>query len=127
LIRGDLSAASRRIEEEAVPCLQGKALRRVMAGATLLYSTVYGEPCTLEIRANGDLAGVAGYAGEDCDQGHWWLEDDRWYRQWRQWAYGEAAGYRVVIDGGQVRFYGEDGFLVDAAVLTRPAAARRRE
>jgi len=127
LIRGDLSAASRRIEEEAVPFLQGKALRRAMAGATLLYSTVYGEPCTLEIRTNGDLVGVAGYAGEDCDQGHWWLEGDRWYRQWREWAYGEAAGYTVVIDGGQVRFYGEDGFLVDAAVLTRPPTVRRRE
>src|SRR3546814_19825936 len=81
-----------------------------MAGASLLYSTVYGAPCTLEINADGNLAGTAGYAGEDCDSGHWWLEDDRWYRQWRQWAYGEATGYEVVGDGDQMRFYGEDGF-----------------
>src|SRR3546814_3369899 len=79
-----------------------------MAGASLLYSTVYGAPCTLEINADGNLAGTAGYAGEDCDRGHWWLEDDRWYRQWRQWAYGEATGYAVVVDGDQMRVYGEE-------------------
>ena len=125
LVRGDLSPSSRRIEDEAAVPLRGKALRRAMAGASLLYSTVYGAPCTLEIHADGDLAGTAGYAGEDCDRGHWWIEDDRWYRQWRQWAYGEATGYSVVVDGDQVRFFGEDGFLADTAVLTRWPSRRR--
>lgn len=127
LLRGDLAPAPRRIEEENVAPLRGKALRRAIAGCTLLYRTVYGEPCTLEIGADGDLVGTAGYAGEDCDRGHWWLEDDRWYRRWRQWAYGEAAGYTLVIDGDQVRFYGDDGLLADTAVLTRRAAARPRK
>src|SRR3546814_1276616 len=56
LVRGDLSPSSRRIEDEAVAPLRGKALRRAMAGASLLYSTVYGAPCTLEINADGNLA-----------------------------------------------------------------------
>lgn len=127
LVRDDPSPSSRRIQDEQGPPLGGRALRRTMAGATLLYRTVYGEPCTLEIHADGNLVGTAGYAGEDCDQGHWWLQGDRWYRQWRQWAYGEAAGYAVVVDGDQIRFYGEDGVMVDAAVLTRPIPSRRRD
>ncbi|WP_386068215.1 PLP-dependent aminotransferase family protein [Tahibacter sp. UC22_41] len=127
LVRGDLSPSSRRMEDESIAPLQGKALRRAMAGATLLYSTVYGVPCTLEIHADGNLVGTAGYAGEDCDRGHWWLEGDRWYRQWRQWAYGEASGYAVIVDGDQIRLYGEDGFLADTAVMTRRTTARRRE
>ncbi|WP_334178921.1 PLP-dependent aminotransferase family protein [Pseudoxanthomonas sp.] len=127
LVRDDPSPSSRRIQDEREPPLGGRALRRTMAGATLLYRTVYGEPCTLEIHADGNLVGTAGYAGEDCDQGHWWLQGDRWYRQWRQWAYGEAAGYAVVVDGDQIRFYGEDGVMVDAAVLTRPIPSRRRD
>lgn len=127
LVRGDLSPSSRRIEAESVAPLQGKALQRTMAGASWLYSTVYGAPCTLEIHADGNLVGTAGYSGEDCDRGHWWLEGDRWYRQWRQWAYGEASGYAVVVDGDQIRLYGEDGFLADTAVMTRKASARRRE
>ena len=127
LVRGDLSPSSRRIEGESVAPLHGKALQRAMAGATLLYSTVYGVPCTLEVRADGNLIGTAGYSGEDCDQGHWWLEGDRWYRQWRHWAYGEASGYAVVVDGDQIRLYGEDGFLADTAVMTRRSPTRRRE
>src|SRR3546814_17546375 len=53
LVRGDLSPSSRRIEDEAVAPLRGKALRRAMAGASLLYSTVYGAPCPLDINAAG--------------------------------------------------------------------------
>lgn len=126
LLRGDLSPSSRRIEDDSVAPLRGKALRSAIAGASLLYSTVYGEPCTLEILADGNLSGTAGYAGEDCDRGHWWIEGDRWYRQWRQWAYGEPSGYAVVVDGDQLRWYGEDGFLADTAVLIRPAKRRAR-
>ena len=125
LVRGDLSPTSRRIEDDPVAILQGKALRRALAGSALLYNTVYGEPCTLEIHADGNLSGSAGYAGEDCDRGHWWIEGDRWYRQWQQWAYGEAAGYALVLDGDQLRLYGEDGFQVDTAVLIRPPKRRR--
>ncbi len=126
LVRGDLSPSSRRIEDDPVAPLQGKALRRAMAGASWLYSTVYGEPCTLDIHADGNLSGTAGYAGEDCDRGHWWIEGDRWYRQWQQWAYGEVSGYAVVLDGEQIRLYGEDGFQADTAVLIR-APKRRKE
>lgn len=126
LVRGDLSPASRRIEDDAVPALRGKALQRAMAGATLLYNTVYGEPCALELRADGDLVGTAGYADEDRDRGHWWIQDDRWYRQWRQWAYGEAVGFAVVVDGDHLRFYAEDGFMADTAVITRPPRPRAR-
>ena len=126
LVRGDLSPSSRRIEDDPVPPLQGKALRRTLAGSALLYNTVYGAPCTLEIHADGNLAGTSGYAREDCDRGHWWIEGERWYRQWRQWAYGEASGYAVVLDGDQIRFYSEDGFLADTALLIKPPKQRAR-
>src|SRR3546814_8843186 len=53
LVSGDLSSDSRRIEDEAVEPLRGKALQRAMAGTTLLYSPVYGEPFTLELRSIG--------------------------------------------------------------------------
>lgn len=119
LIRGDLSPASRRIEDDAQSPLRGAALRRKMAGATLLYSTVYGDPATLEVRANGELAGSAGYAGEDCDQGRWWVEGDHWYRQWQRWAYAEVTGFRIVIDGDQLRWYADDGLLADTAIILR--------
>jgi len=115
-----------RLEHDPVKPLHGRALRTAMSGIRLLYNTVYGEPCTLELRADGEMAGVAGASGEDCDQGRWWIEGDVWFRQWRQWAYGEAAGFTVVIEGSQLRWYSADGLLVDTAVIIRaPGRAGR--
>lgn len=119
LIRGDLSSAPRQLDDEPIAPLRGAALRRAIVGATLLYNTVYGDPATLEVHATGDLVGTAGYAGEDCDRGRWWIEDGRWHRQWQRWAYAEVSAYRIVVDGDQLRWYGDDGLLADTAVITR--------
>ncbi|MEP6882449.1 MAG: PLP-dependent aminotransferase family protein [Dokdonella sp.] len=119
LVRGDLAATPRQLDDEEITPLRGAALRRAMSGATLLYNTVYGDPATLELRADGELIGTAGYAGEDCDRGRWWIEGDRWHRQWQRWAYAEVSAYRMVLDGDQLRLYGDDGLLADTAVITR--------
>ena len=124
LIRGDLATAPRQLGGETIASLRGAALRRTMAGATLLYNTVYGEPATLEVRADGELVGTAGYAGEDCDRGRWWIEGDLWHRQWQRWAYAEVSAYRIVVDADQLRWYGDDGLLADTAVITRQAQRR---
>ncbi|KFL37531.1 PLP-dependent aminotransferase family protein [Arenimonas donghaensis] len=125
LVRGDLAATPRHLQQEGGTVLRGHALRRTVANARLLYNTVYGAPCTLQVHADGRLSGVAGDQGEDCDQGRWWIQDGRWYRQWQQWAYGEASGYDLVVEGEQLRFYGEDGLLADTAVLIRRSRTGR--
>ncbi len=129
LLRDDLAPAPHRLDQDPVAPLRGRALRQAMSGVRLLYNTVYGEPCTLELHANGGMTGVAGAGGEDCDQGHWWIEGDRWFRQWQHWAYGEPVGFVVVIDGDQLRWYSDAGQLMDTAVIIRPArrgAGRQR-
>jgi GntR family transcriptional regulator/MocR family aminotransferase len=119
LIRGDRRLGSRQLSDDPVQPLKARALQRALAGKTLLYNTVYGEPCTIELRADGELIGAAGYANEDCDTGRWWVEDDRWFRQWQNWAYGEALGLHTVIDGDQVRWFNADGLLIDTALIVR--------
>src|SRR3546814_724448 len=118
LVRTRFASGPRALQDEPVAPLRGRALRQAMSGAVLLYNTVYGDPCTLELRRDGELVGVAGRAGEDCDRGRWWIEGDRWHRQWKQWAYGEVADYVVVVEGDQLRWYDADGLLADTAVLT---------
>jgi GntR family transcriptional regulator/MocR family aminotransferase len=125
LVRGDPRSGAGDLREEAARVLRGRALQRAMAGLTLLYSTVYGEPCTIEVRPGGELVGRAGYADEDCDVGRWWTEDDRWFRQWNSWAYGEVRSFYTVINGDQVRWFNADGQLADTAVVARPARAAR--
>jgi GntR family transcriptional regulator/MocR family aminotransferase len=126
LIRGDRKLGSRQLQDEVVRPLKGKALERALGGKTLLYNTAYGEPCTIHVRADGVLVGRAGYANEDCDTGRWWIEDDRWFRQWQNWAYGESLGLFTVIEGEQVRWFNADGLLVDTAVMVRRRVRRTR-
>ena len=92
IIRADPQLGSRTLREETIAPLAGRALKRALGGATLLYNTVYGDPCTLQLKADGTLTGRAGYSNEDQDSGRWWVEGDRWFRQWNHWAYGESVG-----------------------------------
>jgi GntR family transcriptional regulator / MocR family aminotransferase len=125
IIRADPQLGSRTLREEAIAPLAGQALRRALGGATLLYNTVYGDPCTLQLKADGTLSGRAGYSNEDQDSGRWWVEGDRWFRQWDHWAYGESVGLHTVVDGEQVRWFSTEGLLIDTAVIVRSRGARR--
>ena len=99
--------------------LTGAALRTAMSGAMLLCKTVYGDPCTIELHADGRMSGRAGYANEDCDAGRWWVEGDVWRRQWDRWSYGEAASFQTVIVDDRIGWFDASGRLVDSAVIRR--------
>lgn len=104
--------------------MKGPELRRKLAGATLLYKTVYGDPCTIELHEDGAMIGRAGYANEDRDSGRWWIEDDLWCRQWQAWAYGEISRLYTRIDGDRIQWFRAEGpsagRLVDSAVYIPP-------
>lgn len=114
----------------AATFLEGTQLTRAMAGKSLLYSTVYGEPCTIEVHADGRLVGRAGFSDEDRDTGRWWTDGKLWHRQWQSWAYGESASFYTAIEGDQVRWFNADRVLVDSALVvtstSRPRAGLRR-
>jgi len=105
------------VDAGAAKTLSGAALRRALVGKTLLYNTVYGEPCMIRVGRSGELVGTAGYANEDPDRGRWWIEGDRWFRQWNHWAYGEAESYAVAVVDEQLYWYNTAGNLVDRAVI----------
>lgn len=103
--------------QEDQPCLDEAAIKKTFTGATLLYKTVYGEPCTMVFHADGSMTGYAGYSNEDRDEGRWWTEGGKWFRQWNTWAYGEAAGYQVQVLGARIFWLNDEGRRVDEAVL----------
>jgi GntR family transcriptional regulator/MocR family aminotransferase len=99
--------------------LKGDALVAAITGATVLYQEVYGAPCTIKYHPNGTMTGVLGFSNEEQDTGRWRIDDDRWYRQWHHWNYGEEKGYSIVIDGQQIKWFNSDGQLVDSAFIHR--------
>jgi len=115
-----------RLDAARSSWLSGAHIERVLSGATLLCRTVYGDPYSVEVRPDGTLIGKAGYAHEDCDEGEWWVEDDRWCRRWKVWSYGETARYFTVVEGDQIKWYKDDLALFNRGVLV-PAPSRAPE
>lgn len=99
--------------------LRGDDLIRAMAGSSILYQEVYGAPCTITYHTDQTMSGVLGFSNEEQDTGRWRVADDRFFRQWRRWNYAEERGYSIVIDGDQVKFFNDDGQIVDSAFLRR--------
>lgn len=97
----------------------GPALRETIEDSTMLSLIAYGDPCRIELRADGSMLGLAGYANEDCDTGRWWIDEDRWCRQWSRWAWGEAFEYHVVMDGETIKLFDEEGRLIERAILRK--------
>jgi GntR family transcriptional regulator / MocR family aminotransferase len=97
--------------------LRGEQIERTLAGRSLFLETVYGDPCTIDLHPDGRLSGRAGFADEDCDVGRWWVEGDLWFRQWQQWAYGEAGRFYVVIDGTTMKWFNGERRLANMATL----------
>ncbi len=106
------------LDPDAV-CLTTREIKKAFGGATLLYKTVYGDPCTIEFSKDGHMSGRAGYSNEDRDTGKWWAEDGTWHRQWHNWAYGEVGAYRIQISGDRVYFVNAEGRRVDEGSLQR--------
>jgi GntR family transcriptional regulator/MocR family aminotransferase len=122
LVRDLDQGLAERLDGARGDWLRGADLDRAVRGSRIRLDTVYGDPCTIDLMADGTMAGRAGYADEDCDVGQWWIEGDRWFRRWRSWAYGEAVGYFTVLDGATVKWFNEEGRLVNRALL-EPARA----
>jgi GntR family transcriptional regulator/MocR family aminotransferase len=87
---------------------------------TLLNKTVYGEPCTITLHKDGSMSGRSGYAGEDQDVGKWWIEGDKWVRQWNVWAFAEVLGFHISIDGDNLLWLDDGGSEVDRAIIAVP-------
>ena len=115
-----------RLDVRHAKLLKGAALKRRLAGATLLYKTVYGDPCTIELLEDGRMEGRSGYANEDTDSGRWWIEGDFWCRQWNSWAYAESASFLTALEGDQIRWLDGTGRLMDSAIYISPQKKRNQ-
>ena len=109
-----------RLENTRGERLSGEEVRRLFSGTTILWKTINGEPVTIDYGSDGSAQGRAGFANEDRGAGKWWVEGDKWYRQWEHWYFGESLGFHVVVDGNTVKLFEDNQLLSDIGVI-RPA------
>jgi GntR family transcriptional regulator/MocR family aminotransferase len=124
VLRGMDQRSQRAARAASQRWLSGAQLERRLRGASIQCKTVYGDPCTIELCADGRMLGRAGYSDEDRDQGRWWIEGNRWYRQWQHWSYGERTGFFIRVQGEHIQWFDERHQLVDAAMFAPAPRAR---
>lgn len=113
-----------RLDSAKKTWLSADEIEAQMSGSLLLCRTAYGDPYSVDVRADGTLVGKAGYAHEDCDEGVWWIEGEHWCRRWNSWSYGETARFLTVIESDQIRWYKDDLILFNRGVIVRPNERR---
>jgi len=88
--------------------LQNKALDKLLTGASLECQMVYGVPCTIELHRDGTMLGKTGGKDNEVDIGRWWIKNNRYYRQWQLWGYGETKGFYVIMDDKEMKWFDEN-------------------
>ncbi|SDK65139.1 PLP-dependent aminotransferase family protein [Microbulbifer yueqingensis] len=121
LINGELSQ-----DEETLATTGGRRLNAAditaeFPGTVLLGTNALGESYRIEVLEDGTLQGYArnDVDVDETDTGHWWLQGDMWVRQWRNWSYGRQAAFYVVRDAHQVKWFNEEGLLIDTGIVAR--------
>ncbi|GAA5191362.1 PLP-dependent aminotransferase family protein [Ferrimonas gelatinilytica] len=115
----ELSDAPRqRLEGTSGRQLDAQGLREHLGHCEFLGRTVFGDPYRIRLYPDGTMEGWEGRRDERSDRGQWWLEGDRWYRQWQSWSYGEVAGFEVVLDDNRILWF-RDGHLADSAFFSQ--------
>jgi len=117
LIRSQVKEQVEHLSTTTGDWLTEADLRAAISGATVLYREVDGAPCTIQYHENGTMTGVLGFSNEEQDTGRWRTDENRFYRQWSRWNYGEEKGYFIVIDGEQIKWFNDDKQIVDSAFI----------
>lgn len=121
LINGEVSAGEETLQNASGRRLSAADLQRELPGAVLLGNNTLGESYRVELMADGTMLGYSRNDVEvdETDTGRWWLDGDLWTRQWRNWSYGRQASFYVVADGHRIKWFSEEGKLIDTAIIAR--------
>ncbi|MDN3639125.1 PLP-dependent aminotransferase family protein [Simiduia curdlanivorans] len=117
LIKSLSSPPEDALDVDLASWLTSAPLTEALSGARLLTKTVYGQPLTIDLFADGRMVGYAGFANEEQDEGRWWVADDQFHRQWNLWSFGEPRSFYTVIEQEQIRWYGSDRSFIDSGII----------
>ena len=53
----------------------------------------------------------------DADEGYWWIENNHFMYQWRNWQFADVRRVTVILDGDSIKRFGEDGYFIGDAML----------
>lgn len=121
LINGEVSDTEETLDTASGRHLTAADLEKELPGAVLLGTNTLGESYRIQLMADGTMLGYSrnDVDVDETDTGRWWLQGDLWLRQWRNWSYGRRASFYVVADEHRIKWFNEQGKLIDSAIIAR--------
>lgn len=104
------------LSECQAPGLTGQEIRQLLTSHTLLTKDCFHIPYRITFQADGKLIGVS-ERPNDIDEGYWWVENDKFVYQWRNWQFSDIRRLTIVLDNGEIKRFDEDGYFVGEASL----------
>jgi GntR family transcriptional regulator/MocR family aminotransferase len=83
--------------------LDGAGIKTTLAGARLYFNN---GDILIDYKADGTMSGSASRGGSDA--GKWWIDGDKFCRQWVRWASAKKGCAVMYQDGSKIRFEDPD-------------------
>lgn len=111
-VTGAVCLAAIVVPAQAEGPLSSDALKRMVAGKTVMMDTPVGT-IPVSYRDNGTMTGRAKdmqrYMGPERDSGHWWVASNRICQRWDVWLSAKPYCFTVRVDGAVVHWRTDDG------------------
>jgi hypothetical protein len=103
--------------------LTGEALRKAVAGKTVVLDTPIGIALPISYRGDGTMSGRAGelanYVGAARDSGTWWISRDRICQKWSTWLEGKTTCFSVTQQGSSITWQTDAGTSGTGTIAAR--------
>ncbi|MGO1298886.1 MAG: PLP-dependent aminotransferase family protein, partial [Vibrio sp.] len=103
-----------RIEECQAPHLTGSQIKALLLNRTLLSKDCFNIPYRISFLAGSKMTGVSDRPN-DTDEGYWWVENDKFIYQWRNWQFSDIRYITIVVENGELKRFDEDGYFIGEA------------
>ena len=51
----------------------------------------------------------------DMDEGYWWVENNKFVYQWRNWQFSDIRYITIVQENGEIKRFDEQGYFIGEA------------
>ena len=93
------------------PPLTGQQIRAMVTNKTLLSKDCFNIPYRITLQADGKMIGIS-ERPNDIDEGYWWVENDKFVYQWRNWQFSDIRYITIVFENNELKRFDEEGYFI---------------
>ncbi|WP_042480192.1 PLP-dependent aminotransferase family protein [Vibrio diazotrophicus] len=99
------------LAECSEPPLTEQQIRAMVTNKTLLSKDCFNIPYRITLQADGKMIGISDRPN-DIDEGYWWVENDKFVYQWRNWQFSDIRHITIVYENNELKRFDEEGYFI---------------